>query len=74
MFFRTIVLNVTTLAVLVYFWFTSVDCSQRDEDDNKWLDSELECRPVSTLNITFVIRDAKGDGLKGRGRSWGWDL
>ena len=47
--YRTILLNLVTLGVLIYFWFSSVDCSKLDFDDQRWLDSELECRPVSAL-------------------------
>ena len=44
--YRTIVLNVCTLGVVIYFWFTNVNCSERLEDEEKWLDVENECTPV----------------------------
>ena len=44
---RTITLNAVTLGCLIWFWFNEVDCSRRNENDRDWIDSELDCRPVS---------------------------
>ena len=44
---RTITLNAVTLGCLIWFWFNEVDCSRHNDNNRDWIDSEMECRPVS---------------------------
>ena len=52
---RTITLNAVTLGCLIWFWFNEVDCSRHNDNNRDWIDSEMECRPVSKIKRCHIV-------------------